>query len=69
VPLPNIDPGRCTGCGCCVSACDPQLLSLEAMRWKKSSVLHGPTRRTGCRLGARDCPLDAITMRLPPPRG
>jgi NAD-dependent dihydropyrimidine dehydrogenase PreA subunit len=63
--LPLIDAGRCTGCGRCVGACAPQLLSLETVRWKKHAVLHGAERCTGCRLCALRCPFDAITMQAP----
>jgi ferredoxin len=69
VPLPHIDPHRCTGCGRCVAACEPHLLSLEAVRWTKRSVLHEPQRCTGCSRCARRCPFDAITMKTPPPGG
>jgi ferredoxin len=64
-PRPDVDRGRCTGCGHCVAACDLHLLSLEVERWKKFSVLHEPERCTGCRLCALKCPFDAITMRRP----
>jgi ferredoxin len=64
VPLPAIDPGRCTGCGWCVGACsDLHLLSLEVVAWKKTSVLHQPERCTGCRACELKCPFGAITMR------
>jgi len=61
--LPDIDIGRCTGCGRCVASCDLHLLSLETVRWKKSAVLHEPDRCTGCSVCAVKCPFDAITMR------
>lgn len=64
--LPVIDPQRCTGCGRCVAACDLHLLSLETVRWKKSSVLHEADRCTGCSLCAVSCPFDAITLQTPP---
>lgn len=66
--LPDIDPQRCTGCGRCVAACGPHLLSLEAVRWKKSAVLHGALQCTGCSLCAAVCPFEAITMRRTAPR-
>ena len=61
--LPDIDTQRCTGCGWCVAMCDPHLLSLEVVRWKKSAVLHEPERCTGCSACAVTCPLHAIAMR------
>ena len=60
--LPAVDPARCTGCGRCVAACDPHVLSLEVVRWKKTAVLHDPQRCTGCTLCAVRCPFDAIAM-------
>jgi ferredoxin len=63
--LPAIDASRCTGCGRCVGACAPQLLSLELDHWKKRAVLHAAERCTGCRLCALRCPFDAIAMQAP----
>jgi len=60
--LPAIDPTRCTGCGWCVAACAPHVLSLEVVRWKKVSVLGEPHGCTGCSLCAATCPFHAITM-------
>ena len=67
--LPDVDTGRCTGCGWCVAACDLQLLSLEVVGWKKRSVLHEPARCTGCSACALKCPVHAITMRKHPAVG
>ena len=64
--LPEIDTRRCTGCGRCVGACEPHLLSLEVARWKKFAVLHEPDRCTGCSLCAVTCPFHAIGMRRAP---
>jgi ferredoxin len=61
--LPDIDPARCTGCGWCVAACPPHVLSLEPTGWTKKSVLHDPAGCTGCAKCAVRCPFDAITMR------
>ena len=66
--LPRIDAARCTGCGRCVGACEPHLLSLEVVRWKKFAVLHEPDRCTGCSLCAVTCPFHAIGM-LKAPNG
>ena len=64
-PLPVVDVDRCTGCGRCVAACPPRVLSLEAVGWRKSAVLHGREGCTGCGLCAPTCPFQAITMRRP----
>ena len=63
--LPDIDTQRCTGCGRCVAVCDPHLLSLEVVRWKKLAALHEPERCTGCSACAVTCPVHAIAMRKP----
>ena len=61
--LPAIDPRRCTGCGRCVGACAPHVLSLQAQRWRKHAVLDDATRCTGCSQCAVVCPFRAIRMR------
>jgi ferredoxin len=61
--LPAIEPSRCTGCGWCVAACPPRVLSLEAApQWRKVSTLHDAPNCTGCALCAVKCPFDAIAM-------
>jgi len=64
--LPAIDPGRCTGCGWCVGACPPHVLSLQVQGMgrfgAKRSVLHDAPGCTGCALCALRCPFDAIRM-------
>lgn len=64
--LPQIDAQRCTGCGWCIAACEPHVLSLEVVHWKKVSVLHTPSACTGCSLCALKCPFNAITMQKVP---
>ncbi len=63
--LPDIDTQRCTGCGRCVAVCDPHLVSLEVVRWKKSAVLQEPERCTGCSARAVTCPFNGIAMSRP----
>ncbi|WP_084652041.1 ATP-binding protein [Ottowia thiooxydans] len=60
--LPEIDPGRCTGCGWCVAVCEPRVLSLQTTGWRKSSNLDDAAACTGCALCAVRCPFDAIRM-------
>ncbi len=66
--LPVVDPDRCTGCGRCVAACEPRVLSLQLRAdWRKSAVLHEAAECTGCSLCALRCPFGAIEMRRPAP--
>lgn len=64
--LPVIAPARCTGCGRCVGACPPHVLSLEVpgvQRWgRKNAVLHDSAGCTGCAVCFAACPFDAIRM-------
>jgi len=53
---------RCTGCGRCVGACEPRVLSLEARGWEKSAALHDAGGCTGCSRCAVVCPFGAIRM-------
>ena len=62
-PRPEIETRRCTGCGRCVAACAPHVLSLETVQWKKSAVLHAPEACTRCGECVQHCPFDAIAMR------
>ena len=60
--LPRVDVPHCTGCGWCVAACPPHVLSLKAEGWRKHSVLHDAQACTGCRKCERKCPFGVITM-------
>ncbi len=63
--LPAINAERCTGCGRCVAVCEPHLLSLEVVHWRKFAALRDPPLCTGCSFCAAVCPFHAITMRRP----
>ena len=60
--LPQIDTQRCTGCGWCVAACPPHVLSLQHHGWQKHAVLHNIRGCTGCSLCERRCPFGVISM-------
>jgi ferredoxin len=66
--LPEIAPQRCTGCGRCVAACGPHLLSLDVTRFRKTAVLalNAMDACTSCNRCAVACPFAAIRMRPAP---
>ncbi len=64
--LPQVDPGRCTGCGRCVAVCPPHVLCLEPRGWEKTALLHDAAGCTGCSLCELRCPFGAIAMAAPP---
>ncbi|WP_295371872.1 ATP-binding protein [uncultured Pseudacidovorax sp.] len=65
---PVVEAARCTGCGWCVAACPPHVLSLAVRDWKKQAVLHDAPGCTGCSDCAVVCPFRAITMRRVAPK-
>jgi ferredoxin len=60
--LPRIDAARCTGCGWCVAACPPHVLSLQAEGGRKAARLHEAAGCTGCALCVPRCQFGAIRM-------
>lgn len=60
--LPHINTPRCTGCGWCVAACPPHVLSLHTEGWRKHAVLDDAPGCTGCSKCERRCPFGVITM-------
>ncbi|MGQ0711351.1 MAG: ATP-binding protein [Rhodoferax sp.] len=64
--LPRIDPARCTGCGRCVAACAPHVLSLQPRGWVKVAHLDDAPGCTGCARCQLVCPFGAVRMQRPP---
>jgi len=60
--LPTINPARCTGCGRCVAACGPHVLSLHPHDWVKAAVLDDTSGCTGCGECMGVCPFGAVRM-------
>ena len=60
--LPVIAPDRCTGCGRCVAACPPHVLSLHPQGWVKTAALDDAAHCTGCAQCKVVCPFGAVRM-------
>lgn len=60
--LPAVNATRCTGCGWCVAACPPHVLSLAVQQGKKHALVHDELGCTGCAQCVVRCPFDAIAM-------
>jgi len=58
--LPQVDTGRCSGCGRCVAACPFRLFTLEACGYRKYAVLKAPEACIGCLLCLEACPVKAL---------
>lgn len=58
VPLPQIDPARCTGCGRCVDVCPTQALDQD----HGLAYLRYPERCSYCLACEDICPEDAIAL-------
>ena len=58
LPLPLLDPTRCTGCADCVSACPADCLAMDGpLPW-----LPRPLDCISCSLCVLVCPTDALSM-------
>lgn len=58
LPLPHIDQDRCTGCGFCLDACPPQVLSQQ----NGKAYLRDADGCTYCTACEDICPEDAIAL-------
>ena len=58
--VPNIDVSRCSGCGRCVAACPPRLITLEVTGHRKVAALINADLCTKCGQCARSCLLNAF---------
>jgi hydrogenase-4 component H len=59
--LPQVDAGRCIGCGGCVSVCTPNLITVEDEN-QVARFTWTLARCTYCGRCAEVCPEDAVTM-------
>ncbi|NJD37591.1 MAG: 4Fe-4S dicluster domain-containing protein [Geobacter sp.] len=59
--VPQIDTGRCSGCGRCVAACPLRLITLETTGYRKHAVIINPDCCIRCKACVKACPLEAIT--------
>jgi len=58
--VPSVIAARCSGCGRCVAACPPKIISLETVAYHKTAVISAGEDCAGCGECAASCPLDAI---------
>jgi len=61
---PQVDPGRCTGCGVCIDRCPPGALKMNASDHPAVDL----DRCFGCGVCASGCPEEAIEMEARPGR-
>ena len=58
--VPKIDSARCIGCGRCVAACPPRLITLEVSGFRKAAVLNNAELCTRCGKCVESCLLNAM---------
>lgn len=62
----NINQSKCTGCKNCICICPGNIIRLDAER---KAYLKRPSDCWGCLACMKSCPVQAITMMLPPELG
>jgi formate hydrogenlyase subunit 6/NADH:ubiquinone oxidoreductase subunit I len=60
--VPQVEPGRCTGCGRCVAACPERLFTLEVSGFRKCAVLEEPQRCSRCGKCVTACLVGALVQ-------
>ncbi|HBA71015.1 MAG TPA: hypothetical protein DER40_09280 [Geobacter sp.] len=60
--VPSVIAARCSGCGRCVAACLPKIITLETVGYRKNAVISSGEDCTGCGDCAASCPLDAVEL-------
>jgi len=58
VPVVNVS--RCSGCGRCVAACPPKIITLDSIGYHKNAVIMLEERCAKCGSCIEGCPLGAL---------